>query len=322
MYMAPGALYLATTRWTYDSATQPAVYPAQMSTDIHKFALQAGTVAYRGTGSVPGHLGWDPNRKSYRMGEHAGDLRVLTFTGEIGWIAVDDAARVPPSPATLTILRERAGELAVVGQLPNARRPALLGRPGEQVHGVRFLGERGALVTFRVVDPLYVLDLSDPTDPKTTGELQVTGFSDDLVPLGAGLVLGVGKEASAQGLIGGVKVALIDLTDAAQPKLLDSFAYGERGSFTALDVSRQGLSLMTVGDTVRLALPMAVYAGGTWSRGLHRFEADLAARALQAKPTVPPAARADVPDLGSDRSVLIGAQIHYLADGVIVSADW
>jgi FAD/FMN-containing dehydrogenase len=77
-----GTLYLATTRYVYTIRSLTVmIYPQTMSTDIHKFALVAGDVAYRGSGVVTGHLGWDYDRKSYRLSEHNGDLRVLTYTG-------------------------------------------------------------------------------------------------------------------------------------------------------------------------------------------------------------------------------------------------
>jgi uncharacterized secreted protein with C-terminal beta-propeller domain len=84
------------------------------------------------------------------------------------------------SPGRLSILREQGGQLTLVGSLPNARRPASLGKPGENLYASRFLGGRGYLVTYRLIDPLYVLDLSDPIDPKVAGELEVSGYSDYL----------------------------------------------------------------------------------------------------------------------------------------------
>ncbi len=179
-------------------------------TVIHKFALAHGSVSYRGTGSVDGHLGWDPQRKSYRLSEHNGDLRVLSFTGSFGWFNLQDAQTVAPSPAKLTALRERSSDqtLQAVASLPNAARPAHIGKTGEQVYAVRFLGDRAYVVTFRRTDPLYVLDLSKPTDPKTVGELEVAGFSDYLFPLPNNLLLGVGRDANSNGLVNGLKVAL------------------------------------------------------------------------------------------------------------------
>ena len=97
---------------------------------------------------------------------------------------------------------------------------------------MRFVGDRGYLVTFRQVDPLYVLDLSDPADPRSAAVLEVPGFSDWLFPLDGGLLFGVGKDADATGRQQGVKVALFDVRDAANPRVLDSRRYGQPGSST------------------------------------------------------------------------------------------
>ena len=73
-----------------------------------------------------------------------------------------------------------------------------LGR-GERIYAVRYIGDTGFVVTFRQVDPLYTLDLSDPKAPRVAGELKVPGYSAYLHPLGDGLLLGVGQDATEQG---------------------------------------------------------------------------------------------------------------------------
>ena len=98
VYMSASHLYLASTTQGYTVTAQGWVYPTQMQTQIHKFSFAGGTLAYRGSGSVDGHLGWSTERKSYRMSEHEGDLRVLSFTGPMGWITLADSAQAAPSP--------------------------------------------------------------------------------------------------------------------------------------------------------------------------------------------------------------------------------
>lgn len=334
LYMTTTALYLATTRWEIRQESRRLVYPGDVLTDLHKFALPstaAEGVSYRASGSVPGHLGWHADRKSLRLSEHEGVLRVLTFTGTRGWLTAADATAAdapPPSPATLTMLRERAGTLEPVAKLPNERRPAAIGKPGEQIYGVRFVGNRGYVVTFRVIDPLYVLDLADPADPKAAGELELPGFSDHLVPLPGGLLFGVGREVDGNGFMQGVKVSLLDVSDAARPRELATRSFGSRASSSALDYSRHGLNLMQVGGTVRLALPL-VEVGSDWQlqrHGLQRFEVDVAARTLALVPMVDEirgtTAQAPAPDLWQQRSVQIGGDVYYLRRGEITATAW
>lgn len=333
LYMSTSSLVLATTRWAYTVSSGAALwrYPAQISTDLHKFALEPAGVSYRGSGSVAGHLGWDAQRKPYRISEYNGDLRVLTFTGELGWGVWADATSAPASPATLTVLRERPADksLQVLATLPNAARPAPLGHAGEQVYAVRFLGARAYVVTFRQSDPLYVLDLTEAADPKAVGELQVPGFSDALFPLDNGLLFGVGRQASDGGVVGGVKVALFDVQDPARPRELAVQTFGERGSMSGLDFSSHGLNLLAVGDQTRIALPLFLQPATvtTPQRGLQRFEVDTRARTLTVKAMIPAAA---VPagagywsyDLWGERSLQIGTKLYYLSQGQLGAWDW
>jgi len=326
IYLSPASnLYLATSRYASSLANGSLVYSSQTSTDVHKFSVTGQAIAYRGSGEVSGHLGWDAERRPYRLSEHNGDLRVISFTGETGWALPDDAAnpKLAPSPATLTVLRERASDqsLQVLAKLPNAQRPNALGHAGEQVYAVRFAGDRGYLVTFRRTDPLYVLDLANPADPQQAGELQMPGFSDYLFPLNNGLLLGVGRDASATGVQGGVKIALMDVADLKNPKALDSQTLPANSS-TALDSSSHGINLFTQGSTVRVALPTTVAThSGLWQQGLYRWEVDTQARTLTPKPPLG-ATSADYADLSQQRALQIDAQVYWLRDGQLSAWDW
>lgn len=326
LYLSPRSLYLATTRTVYTQSGDSLVYPAEMRTDLHKFVLDGGVPTYRASGSVGGHLGWDRLRKPYRLSEHNGDLRVLSFTGQEGWAFPSDVGVRPASPATLTVLRERAADASLqpVGQLPNTRRPEPIGKPGEQVYGVRFLGDRGYVVTFRVTDPLYVLDLGDPTDPKARGALEVTGYSDTLLPLPDGLLLGVGHAADAQGRLGGVQVSLFDVRDPARPALLGNELFGSRGSLSGLDLSPQGINLRVAGAQVRVALPlwMSSETPPSNSRGWQRLEVDLPARRLVRRPWIDQPVGPDGFDLWAMRSLQVGDRLVLLSQGTPTSRAW
>jgi Beta propeller domain len=343
VYMSTANVYLTTSRWpqptidaqgrtVFASGSDPAL-------DIHKFALAApataSTVAgvtYRASGSVPGHFGWDPVRAAYRMSEHQGDLRVVTFTGSFGWATPADAnSAIAPSPATLSVLRENAATrmLDVIGKLPSATRPALIGKPGEQVQAVRFAGERAYVVTFRRIDPLYVLDLSNPADPLQAGALEVTGFSEHLYPLANGLLLGVGREADAQGMTQAVKLALFDVANPAQPSVLATELYGGPMSSTALDTSPHGIAFLDVGNNVvRVALPMVLGSSpfappDPSSRALQRVEVDTGARTLRRLNAVaPPSSDLAGYYFGADRGLMIGAQVYYYSMGSFSTAAW
>ena len=86
------------------------------------------------------------------------------------------------------------------------------------------------MVTFRQTDPLYVIDLSDPTNPTTEGELKITGYSAYLHPVGENLLLGVGSEATSWGQVTGAKVSLFDVSDPADPRTLDTLVVDDASS--------------------------------------------------------------------------------------------
>lgn len=317
LYMSAQNLYLATSRQAWIAATSAqTVFPEQTSTDVHKFALDAGRIDYRGSGQVRGHLGWDPDKVAQRMSEHDGHLRVVTFTGQTGRSTISTAPA--PSPASLTVLREDAASrsLVAVSTLPNSTRPAPIGHPGEQVYAVHFAGPQAYVVTFRRTDPLYVLDLGTPTDPKVAGELSMPGYSDYLYPLANGRLLGVGRDASLEGVVAGIKLALFDVRDAQQPRLLAQRVLGGGGSYSALDESRRGISILTSGSNTRIALPvrLATMDGRPGVHGLARLSADLTAGTLTEHALVqsPAASSLLFGALGAERALQTAQGSYYL----------
>ena len=100
---------------------------------------------------------------------------------------------------------------------------------------MRYFGDIAAVVTFRQTDPLYLVDLSGT--PKVLGELKVPGFSTYLHPLGDGLLLGIGQDATKDGQVTGMQVSVFDISDLTRPTLRDRLPLGQ-GWSPALDDSR------------------------------------------------------------------------------------
>jgi uncharacterized secreted protein with C-terminal beta-propeller domain len=195
VYASTGSLYVATQRWT------PAAGPAG-NTAIHRFdASTPTTTSYVGSGEVPGHL-----LNQFSLSEHGGVLRAATTAGD-------------QSESRVTTLELRGGRLDELGHVGG------LGK-GERIYAVRFIGSMGYVVTFRQVDPLYTVDLSDPKHPAVRGELKINGYSAYLHPVGEGLLLGVGQDADANGRTRGVQVSLFDVSDAANPVRLAQRSLG------------------------------------------------------------------------------------------------
>jgi hypothetical protein len=176
-----------------------------VTTEVHRFDLDGMNVDYTASGSVPGSL-----LNQWALSEHDGDLRIATTEEEVSGQASHSAVRV---------LRQRDGELREIGHVGD------LGR-GERIYAVRYAGDIGFVVTFRQVDPLYVVDLSDPTDPQVLGELKIPGYSAYLHPIGDDRLLGVGQSADQDGRTTGVQVSLFDVADRTSPRRIDQLRLG------------------------------------------------------------------------------------------------
>jgi hypothetical protein len=215
VYASADHLYVATQNWEWwnplvGDARQVPAPQGPPPTAIHQFTLGPDTGAtYVASGTVDGRL-----IGQYAMSEHDGDLRVATTVdGEF------DANGNSSSESMVTVLRPDGEALREISRIGG------LGR-GEQIYAVRFLGDTGYVVTFRQIDPLYVLDLSDPANPVLQGELKIPGYSAYLHPVGDRLLLGVGQDATPDGVVTGTKLSLFDVSDPTAPTEIDALPIG------------------------------------------------------------------------------------------------
>jgi uncharacterized secreted protein with C-terminal beta-propeller domain len=198
-----------------DDAPEP-WEPPEQTTTIHRFGIEhVGPAVYRASGAVPGTL-----LNQFSMSEHDERLRVATTDG---W-----GGNGSPSESWVRVLEERDGGLVEVGSVGG------LGK-GEQIKSVRFIGDQGYVVTFRQTDPLYTVDLSDPTSPAVVGELKILGYSSYLHPAGDGLLIGIGQDATEQGRVTGTQVALFDVSDPANPQQIHKHVVGSGSSAAEQD---------------------------------------------------------------------------------------
>jgi inhibitor of cysteine peptidase len=201
----------------------PEVMPVfNTATVVHKFGLGDGRVEYGGSGEIPGML-----LNQFSMDEHNGYFRVATTVGD-AW-RTDEGI----SKNNLYVLD---ADLKTVGRVEGMA-------PGETIYSVRFMGERGYIVTFKTVDPLFVLDLKDPRQPRIAGELKIPGYSDYLHPLDEDHIIGFGKDAVEQASIGdgqatavdlGLKIAVFDVSEPSRPVEKFNTVIGDRGTESEL----------------------------------------------------------------------------------------
>ena len=153
------------------------------------------------------------------MSEYNGVLRVASTVSERrGWVNSRQSTE-----GLVTTLHEQDGALRQLGQVGGLGR-----QDNESIRAVRFIEERGYVVTFRQTDPLYVLDLRNAAAPKVVGELKIPGYSGYLHPVGEDLLLGVGQSGVDAGNSGqtGVQFSLFDISDPASPRRIDTQTYG------------------------------------------------------------------------------------------------
>jgi inhibitor of cysteine peptidase len=156
--------------------------------------ISLSTLSIEAVGTVPGSL---LNR--FSLDEYNGDLRVSTTVGGNNWFSWGGSGESVNDVYVLGSDLKKKGEVLDLGK-------------GERIYSTRFMGDQGYVVTFKQVDPFYVLDLSNPAAPKLSGELKIPGYSSYLEKINDDLVLGVGRENNS------VKISLFDVSVASAPK--------------------------------------------------------------------------------------------------------
>ena len=206
IYMSNESLYVSVAQDNRDTA-------------VYKFNVKGTDVDYQDQAVVPG-----TPLNQFSMDEHKGHFRIATtdFRGMLknGVYILDS-------------------EMKMTGKIEDIA-------PNERIYSARFMGDKGYLVTFEIVDPLFVLDLSDPVNPKILGELKIPGFSNYLHPLDDKHLLGIGKDTIAVDrkdhtgrVVGppmvyelGIKLAIFDVSDVNNPKEKHVEIIGDRGTYS------------------------------------------------------------------------------------------
>lgn len=182
-------------------------------TIIHRIGIKDGNILYGSRGEVPGTV-----LNQFSMDENNGYFRIATTTGHV-------AREGATSRNNLYVLD---GSLKLTGKIEDLA-------PGERIYSARFMGNKAYLVTFRKVDPLFVIDLSDPANPKVLGKLKIPGYSDYLHPYDETYLIGIGKDTvpAEEGDFSwyqGVKISIFDVSDLEHPKEVANYKIGDRGT--------------------------------------------------------------------------------------------
>lgn len=277
-YLGNGENIYASTDNLYIAASGPqkiyprinnkiAAGPPQQNTTLYKFNLNPGGMNYNGKGEVPGAI-----LNQFSMDEYQGNFRIATTTGEV-WRNDQYTSK-----NNVYILNR---DMKLVGRLENIA-------PGEKIYSTRFMGDRAYMVTFKKVDPFFVIDMKNPQKPAILGKLKIPGYSDYLHPYDENHIIGFGKDTietkgngqDSMAFYQGLKVALFDVTDVNHPKEMSKVIIGDRGSDSELLNNHKALLFSK--EKNLLAFPATVmkirendkqnYAGGFPAYGSFEFQ--------------------------------------------------
>jgi len=235
LYASRGNLYITIPEYLKASRWWMGVW-----TSIHRVSFRRGVITYEAAGRVPGRV-----LDQFSMDEHEGYFRIATTS----WMMHPSKGMRPIEVNNLYILDL---DLNIVGRLEGLA-------PNEEIHSARFMGDRCYLVTYRRVDPLFAIDLSDPENPRVLGKLKIPGYSDYLHPYGGELLIGVGKEVIVEGdatYERGVKVAIFNISDPTRPREVAKIELGGWGSDTP--VRWEHKAFLLIEDRSLLVMPITI----------------------------------------------------------------
>ncbi len=205
MYVSLSNIYVTMPKWN-----------GKESTEIHRISVDGLQIVYEASGEVPGRV-----LNQFSMDEHNGYFRVATTTGHI-------ARFLSEATSSNHVYTLKAETLEITGRLEGLA-------PGEEIYSARFMGNRCYLVTFKKVDPLFIIDLSNPEEPRVLGKLKMPGYSDYLHPYDENHLIGIGKETveAEEGDFAwyqGLKISLFDVSNITSPRELSKMVIGDRGT--------------------------------------------------------------------------------------------
>jgi inhibitor of cysteine peptidase len=213
IYASSENIYLTLTKYDFQEYRQ--INSNFEQTLIYRVHIDNGEIKLEAEGSVPGHV-----LDQFSMDEYNDSFRIVTTVGQ-NWMASAGALQ----SNSIYILDN---SLKVVGKIENIA-------SGEKIYSARFMVEKAYMVTFKKVDPFFIIDVKDPSNPKILGWLKIPGYSNYLHPIDNNHILGIGKEAvDAEGgdfaWYQGIKLSLFNVTDVSEPVEASKYIIGERGT--------------------------------------------------------------------------------------------
>ena len=234
----------------------------EQQTVIHQFSIDGDGPDYRGSGNVPGLI-----NDVFSFSEHEGYLRVATNQENFS-----QTGR-PGLNNFLSILDIEDENLSIVGQVKDFGK-------NERIMSSRFVEDKAFIVTYRNIDPLFAIDLSQPTQPIIIGELKIPGFSSYIHPLDESHLLTIGRSGidPAEGLrMDAMELQLFDVSDLANPIRLHNLTIGEENSYTDSPAAwdHRAFNYYAKGNLLYIPVAQNNWVTGEHFNGLMGFRIDL-----------------------------------------------
>ena len=299
-------------------------------TVLHHFVFSSDAITYNGSANLSGRLNW--NQPHLRLSLFAETLRVVTT------VSTQDVEDRFDHQFYALSLSAQDRTLPVLGQLPNSTFPQEIGKPNEDITAVRLFDERAYIVTFERIDPLYVLDLSEPSQPFIAGELQIPGYSSYLLPLGNEYLLGIGQNIDPNRFVDqvgvttsipapleeGAKVALFDVSNST-PRLIDEVIYEQGATPAEFDYKAITFLPLSVSD-IRIGLPVQSWISDNdvWRNDsrLELLQINLDSGGLLNSYGQIRSSEETQWGVWNDRAVFTGDDIYYIHQGIVYHALW
>ena len=222
---------------------------SEEATNLHRFDIGEGaTTVYTGSGRVDGLI-----LNQFSLSEYEGYVRVATTTGR--WNRWWEEEPEPPSNNVFVLAGETG--LDVVGSIGGIA-------VGERIWSSRFVEDEGFLVTFRNIDPLWTIDLSDPTQPTIKGELEVPGVSTYIHPIDGAHLLTIGYGGDQEGLDWKTQISLFDVTNFESPQVAAQLSMapetdGDGWTYAWSEANYEHKAFQYWGPKKMLAIPLSTY---------------------------------------------------------------
>lgn len=295
IYASEKNLYIGKNTIKYDKLYRE----TESITQILKFELSNGKIKYKAEAKVKGYI-----NNQFSMDENNGYFRIATTSN------IEEDKKYT-TINNMYVLNENMEEVGKIEGLAK----------GEEIYSVRYVGNKGYMVTFKQVDPLFVIDLTNPQNPQVLGQLKIPGYSTYLHPYDDTHIIGFGynteqKETSV--ITNGLKMAMFDITDVSNPKELFKINIGKNNTSSRLTYNHKALLYSKEKNII--GFPLTTYEYGNMESKAVVYNIDLE-KGFSIKGEIQTKNNSDDWEKSAERIIYVNNTYYVLSNKLIKSAN-